>query len=151
MSHQYWLEYSSQDFEWAIPKIMIEKSLSKHDPNFSQEETMFEIQKTSSNAGWITLARINIGLNHILCTKIRFSLSAWSFYKDYHPFAHLRYQYHWWELSNEVLHETFHQWAPKIPKVKLLHFWIYLIKGHFLGTFDFDLGSLHIKTMHFDT
>ena len=38
-----------------------------------------------------------------------------------------------------VLHEIFHQWAPEIPKVKLWHIWLYLIKGHFLKTFDFDL------------
>ena len=86
-----------------------------------------------------TLQRIMIRTNHVLCTKIRFSSSAWSLYKDCHPLAHLRYKYHWWELSNEILHETFHQWAIEIPKVKLLHFWIYLIKGHFLGTFDFNL------------
>ena len=85
------------------------------------------------------LRRLSTRTNCILCTKIRFPPIALSSYKDYHPFTFFRYQYHWWELSNEVLHETFHQWAPEIPKVKLLHFWIYLIKGHFLGTFDFDL------------
>ena len=71
----------------------------------------------------VTLARLDIEPNRILCSKIRFSPSAWSLYKDCHPLAQFMYKFHWWELSNEVLYETFRQWAPEIPKVKLLLFW----------------------------
>ena len=86
------------------------------------------------------LARIKIGPNYVLCTKIRFSPSTLSLYKDYHPLAHLRYKYHWWELSNEMLHKTFLSmgtWDTKGQTFTLLNllnkralswnFWLWLV------------------------
>ena len=35
-----------------------------------------------------TLPRLSSRTNHVLCTKIRFSLRAWSFYKDGHAPAY---------------------------------------------------------------
>ena len=64
-----------------------------------------------------TLARINIGPNHVLCTKIRFPQSPWSLHKDCHPLVHLRYKYHWWDLSNEVLHEVLSQSVSELSQV----------------------------------
>ena len=39
------------------------------------------------------------------------------------------YQDYYWELSNEVLYANLPQRASKLPEVKDLDFWIYLIKN----------------------
>ena len=51
----------------------------------------------------------------------------------------LKYQYHYCELSNEVLYASLPQGAPKLPEVKDLQIQIYLIEMKFFGNFNFDV------------
>ena len=66
-----------------------------------------------------TLARIKIGANRILCTKIMFSPREWFLYKDCYLLGHLRYKNHWRDLSNEVLHEVLFQRVSELSQVKV--------------------------------
>ena len=51
------------------------------------------------------------------------------------------YHDHYWELSNEVLYANLPQRASKLPEVKDLDFWIYLITMDFLVILTLNSGS----------
>ena len=89
---------------------------------------------------WYILRQIKIWTNLILCIKIRFSPRVFCYVKllqgSCRPdmFLSLMRAFKWGTALNFSPMDT---WNTKGQAFTLLK--IYLIKGHFLGTFDFDL------------